>query len=305
MVGTILNSVHRIGRFAVGSRLEQLLVLLAAPLFIHFTALLFTLVGRLGLKRARVRLEILWSSTVLRILGVRTTIEGTELLPQGPAILLPLHEGFLDVVLLLGLRRSIRFLARDELFEWPQLGRVLSSGGHVLIPTDPKLADYRRVVTEIGTTLAAGHDVVIFPQGSILGVEVEFATGARRLAASFGVPIVPIVITGTHRIWEHPYSPTLRRGQNARLEILSSLSHRISAEDWRTTEREMKRIALTQEAAPVRRLVPDRDGYWDGYNYSIDPDFGDLADQVAQHRSNANSRPETIGIVSTDDEGLS
>ena len=46
----------------------------------------------------------------------------------------------------------------------------------------------------------------------------------------------------------------------------------------------MKARALTS-AAPVRRYQPEIDGFWDGYRFAIDPDFPDVFDEVARHRS--------------------
>ena len=36
--------------------------------------------------------------------------------------------------------------------------------------------------------------------------------------------------------------------------------------------------------APPRRFVPERDGYWDGYAYEIDPAFPSLQAEIARHR---------------------
>ena len=285
--------MYRVGRFAVAARTELLLVALMAPILIHASAIAFWVVGRMRWHRIRQRLERVWSWLVLRVLKVRATIVGGDHLPDSSAILLPSTRDFL-------MRRSMRFLARDELFEWPQLGRVLRSGRHILVPTRPALSEIRRVQAEIGATLAAGHDVVMFPQGSILGVEVAFADGARRLAARFEVPIVPIVITGTHRVWEHPYAPTLRRGQSVRMQVLAPLPPHISTEEWRANERTMKRIALSQVESPVRHFVPERDGYWPGYGYEIDPDFADLAHQVDGHRASTPACSDPSGVVGPD-----
>ena len=53
---------------------------------------------------------------------------------------------------------------------------------------------------------------------------------------------------------------------------------------FRELERTMKRRALMAHEAPVRRFVPERDGWWDDYEYTIDDDFPDLHRQVADHR---------------------
>jgi 1-acyl-sn-glycerol-3-phosphate acyltransferase len=51
-------------------------------------------------------------------------------------------------------------------------------------------------------------------------------------------------------------------------------------------EREMKLLAEAGPAEP-RRYVPDRDGYWDGYAFEIDPDYPDVFTAVAAHRAAA------------------
>ena len=280
--------MHRIGKFAVDSRRQQLLVGLTAPILVHAAAIAFSVAGRLGRRRLLQRMEWWWSAVVVKILGLRSEILGAELLPAGPAILLPLHEGFVDAPLLMRLGRSMRFIVRDELFEWPQLGKVLRNCGHPILPANPTIADFRALRRDAGEVLEQGHDLVIFPQGSILGVEVAFARGARRIAAQFNVPIVPIVITGTHRAWEHPYAPTLRRGCRVRLEVLPPISADELA--WRDVERQMKQIALSQIDAPARRFVPSRDGYWDGYDYEIDPEFAELRSEIEKHRKQTGER---------------
>ena len=276
--------MYTIGRFRVANASEALITVIGSLVLVHGAALAFSIAARLRLSRTLRFFEAVWAKTVIRALNIEAEIVGADHLPGGPAILLPLHEGFVDAPLLMNLKRSTRFVARDELFEWPQFGQVLRSCGHPVIPTEPTRGDLRRFYHEAISVLEQGSNLVIFPQGSILGVEVAFAQGARRLAAHLGVPVIPIVITGTHRVWEHPYSPTLRRGVYVRMEILEPLPSRSSQSSWEEMERRMKTIALSQERAPARRFVPERDGYWDGYDYEIDPSFPELKKQVALHR---------------------
>ena len=72
--------------------------------------------------------------------------------------------------------------------------------------------------------LDGGESLVLFPQGSILGIEVDFKAGPFALAASLGRPILPVALTGGHRVWEHPYSPRLRYGQRLSLSVLPPVS---------------------------------------------------------------------------------
>ena len=51
----------------------------------------------------------------------------------------------------------------------------------------------------------------------------------------------------------------------------------------RQVETDMKRVALDSTPGP-RRFDPERDGWWDGFPYEIDPDFPELADRVERYR---------------------
>ncbi len=175
---------------------------------------------------------------------------------------------------------------------------------HICLPLHPSLADLRRVRRQSEEAVGSGSDLVVFPQASILGVEAAFQRSALRLATSLGVPVVPIVISGTHRVWEHPYSSRLRFGCRVRMDILEPLTRADEAE-WRGLERSMKERALADPGAPARRFDPERDGYWDGYPYEIDPDFPELAARVAGHRRSAvEHRHRPIGIVGPNHETL-
>ena len=59
---------------------------------------------------------------------------------------------------------------------------------------------------------------------------------------------------------------------------------RLDSVSFRELERTMKQRALAQVEAPVRRFVPERDGWWDEYEYEIDQDFPDLYRRVEEHR---------------------
>jgi 1-acyl-sn-glycerol-3-phosphate acyltransferase len=98
------------------------------------------------------------------------------------------------------------------------------------------------------------------------------------------VSVLPVVITGTHRVWEHPYRPNVTTGVEVGVEVLAPIPPEHIAEAATGLERDMKRRALSSRIEP-RRFEPDRDGWWDDYPYEIDPSFPELADRVAYHRS--------------------
>jgi len=205
--------------------------------------------------------------------------------PGRSYVVTPLHEGFADAVALMRLPLALRFVVRQELVEWRVLGRHLRSTGQLVVEAKTPRTAYRDLLRGAPAVLGSGDALVVFPQGSILGVEVAFQMGAFRLADRLQVAVLPVVITGTHRVWEYPYSPQLRFGQRVSVRVLEPLRVGEALSSAPELEHRMKRIALSGDIAAARRFDPDRDGFWDGYAYEIDPAFPELRRLVDEHRS--------------------
>lgn len=241
--------------------------------------------GRSGDRLTLHRLERRWGAAASDFLGIEWEVSGLEhLVPGRRSIVLPLHEGFVDGLAVLRLGMDVKFVGRDELSEWPTLDRYLHDTGQVLIDPGAGRTSYRRLLESGRSTLGQGEALVVFPQGSILGIEVAFWQGAFRLAEALGAWIIPVVITGSHRVWDYPYSPLVRFGQTVGVRVLPAVAPTEAVDAAPSLEREMKRIALEEVIAPARRFRPELDGFWDGYRYEIDAAFPDLVAQVAAHR---------------------
>lgn len=241
--------------------------------------------ARLGDARSA---EAAWARQAAAFLGMRLEVTGQEHIdPDQRYVVASLHEGFTDAVALLHLPLRMRFVARDELCDWALLGSALRSGGHVVVTPELPVAAYREILQR-GRYILESESLVVFPQGTLLGIETSFSSGAFRLAHTLDRPLLPVVITGTHRVWEHPFSPTVRFGRRVRLQVLPPVTPEQAEARHREIERHMKRLALSADPPP-RRYVPERDGWWAGYSFDIDPDFPELAARVAEHRAAALS----------------
>ena len=230
-------------------------------------------------------LERRWAHSATQFLNLQLDMAGQEHVePIRRTVLVALHEGFADALALLHLGLDLRFVARDELSEWPTLGRYLRESGHVLVDTTLPRSSFRRMLTGGAEALDRGETVVVFPQGSILGIEVAFMRGAFRLAERLDAWVLPVVITGSHQVWEYPYSPLVRFGQRMSMRVLPAVPPDEAVLAAPDLEKTMKTLALAEGMAPARRFQPEIDGYWDGYHYEIDPAFPELAAQVADHR---------------------
>lgn len=145
-----------------------------------------------------------------RIFGramTRVSIEGAidELPKDGPLIIASNHASNLDVpvigswlIPLLG--RRIQWLGKKELFDWPIVGWVATRGG--VHPVERGAADVEafRLAERI---LADGQVLFVFPEGtrSRDGALQEARDGVALLALRTGAAIVPIGISGSHKVW--------------------------------------------------------------------------------------------------------
>jgi len=130
-------------------------------------------------------------------------LRGTEHIPaRGALVVTPNHQTFADPVLVtIPIRRRVYYMAWRRLFHVPLLGhaiRLLRAFPVDLDGRDPGAVREarRRLVDEDGV-------VMIFPEGgrSVDGRLGRFHPGAFRLAASLGVPVLPVTISGGHEVW--------------------------------------------------------------------------------------------------------
>lgn len=132
--------------------------------------------------------------------GVR--YEGIHHVPlDGPLIITPNHVSYADPPLVtIPLRRPIYYMALRWLFEVPALGWLIRR--FRAFPVEAETAD-TRATREAVRLLQAGAAVMIFPEGgrSTDGRLQPFKPGAFRLAASLGVPVLPVTIVGGHEAW--------------------------------------------------------------------------------------------------------
>jgi 1-acyl-sn-glycerol-3-phosphate acyltransferase len=128
---------------------------------------------------------------------------GVEHVPESGAVIIAgNHPSYLDPVLvMLPIKRAIRFMAWDALFKVPVLGRVLTAMG--AFPVDLRRGHGEAAYREACRVLEGGQALGIFPEGqrSERGPMGELRAGVARLAIATGAPIVPVTIGGAYRAW--------------------------------------------------------------------------------------------------------
>jgi 1-acyl-sn-glycerol-3-phosphate acyltransferase len=165
---------------------------------------------------------IVTAKTAFRLLGQRFQMTGTEHVPRSGGVLLAYnHIGYVDFVYG-GLAanpsgRLVRFMAKRELFDHRWTGPLMRSLHHIEVDRGEGLASYHTAVDY----LKAGEAVGIFPEATISrSMELkEFKTGAVRIAAAAGVPIVPVILWGTQRMMTKGQPRDFSRGKTISIKV--------------------------------------------------------------------------------------
>lgn len=165
---------------------------------------------------------IVAAKTGFRVLGQRIELIGTENVPRTGGVLLAYnHIGYVDFVYG-GLAanpsgRRVRFMAKRELFDHRYVGPLMRSLHHIEVDRGEGEASFHTAVDY----LRRGEAVGIFPEATISRAMTlkDFKTGAVRIAATAGVPLVPVILWGTQRMMTKDHPRNFSRGLPISLRV--------------------------------------------------------------------------------------
>lgn len=155
-----------------------------------------------------------FARTVFAALGLKVDISGTDNVPaRGGAVVAMNHVGYLDFALA-GLafrpkKRMVRFMAKQEVFDHKISGPLMRGMKHIPVDREAGAGSYQAAVD----ALRRGELVGVFPEATISqSFELkEFKSGAARMAAEAGVPILPVIVWGSQRVWTKSRPKDFRR----------------------------------------------------------------------------------------------
>ena len=144
-----------------------------------------------------------WAKTILLVCPLmKVRLEGEERLQKDKAyVFVANHQSLADIIAVLHLKHSFKFIAKRDLFWIPVFGWSLSIAGYIpLIRGDQKSG--KEAIDRARRCLKKGVSVLFFPEGtrSLNGEIQAFKVGAFKLASELGVPVVPLVIDGTRNL---------------------------------------------------------------------------------------------------------
>ncbi len=147
------------------------------------------------------------SHFIIRVSGIKITISGRENLPQypqAPALLVMNHSSALDIPLVeivAGTYPHV-WLSKASYGKVPLFGFLLKRM-HVLVDTTNKKAAGAALLKTYTLLKNASRHALVFPEGtrSPDGNVGNFFSGFALLAKKLNRPIIPVVISGIHRVY--------------------------------------------------------------------------------------------------------
>ena len=229
------------------STLYGVVALAIFGLLLVVASVLALILPGLGLRRRLIRSL---ARVGLMVLGLRTSVHGTDHLPQSSCIVVANHASYLDgVVLKAVLPPRFSFVIKREAAAYPVAGLLLRRIGSEFVDRGGlggRHSDARRVVRRA----EAGDSLVFFPEGTFTaepGLR-RFHVGAFVAAARAGQALVPVVIRGTRR--SMPSGSIVPRAGRLEVEILGPLTPGTERDAAETLRREARRRMVARIDEP-------------------------------------------------------
>ena len=159
-----------------------------------------------------------WGAFVMDVFKTEVHIHGEENIPsEGPVVYISNHQSYADIPLCCMVLNKIQFgfIAKKELSNLFLYGEWVENIRSVLIKRDDPRASLRAIEKAIDF-IHQGFSILVYPEGTrSKGQKMgEFKKGSLRVATKSGVPVIPITINGTWRIFEEKGYP-----QKANIDI--------------------------------------------------------------------------------------
>jgi 1-acyl-sn-glycerol-3-phosphate acyltransferase len=154
--------------------------------------------------------------TMFKVQGLRFDIGGTENVPRkGGALLVSNHIGYLDFIFagltVLPAKRLVRFMAKESVFRHRISGPLMRGMKHIPVDRSEGMHAYAHALD----ALRSGEIIGVFPEATISQSFTlkSFKSGAARLAMEAGVPLLPVALWGTQRLWTKGHPRNLGRSR--------------------------------------------------------------------------------------------
>jgi 1-acyl-sn-glycerol-3-phosphate acyltransferase len=136
--------------------------------------------------------------------------------PRNPYVVVSNHQSFADIPLISHLPWEMKWVAKKEIFKVPVVGWMLRLAGDIPLDRQDRRSGARMLMSAV-RYLSLHCSVMFFPEGtrSPDGRVGRFNDGAFALAVKAKVPVLPVVVEGSHnclpkRSWKFGPPQTIR-----------------------------------------------------------------------------------------------
>ncbi len=173
------------------------------------------------------------------IVGLTAEFRGTENLPAGPVVLCVKHQSAWETIMLIEYLADPVYVVKKELLWIPLYGWCAWKTGSIAVDRQGGGSALKAMVEGVGGAIAAGRQVVIFPDGwrTGPGTRLPYQPGIAMVAAKVDAPVVPVALNsglfwGRRSFVKRPgriiveFLPAMPTGLKSRA-FMQELEHRI------------------------------------------------------------------------------
>ena len=176
--------------------------------FSIFFAFIYLVLGVVGLKKLQrsvmIRVTRAWARLMISVTGNKIRVENQEFVPKGPVLFVANHQSYFDIPVMMAYTPHFApFIAKVELEKVWMLSFWMRQMG-CLFMDRKNMRQSLQVILDGIEILKKGESLVIFPEGtrSQDGQVMDFKPGSLKLAVKANVPIVPVTLINTYKVFE-------------------------------------------------------------------------------------------------------
>jgi 1-acyl-sn-glycerol-3-phosphate acyltransferase len=152
--------------------------------------------------------------TLFKAWDLKIDLKGSENIPRsGGAVLVSNHISYLDFIFdgltALPQKRLVRFMAKESVFRHKISGPLMRNMKHIPVDREKGETAYAHALD----SLRSGEIIGVFPEATISQSFTlkSFKSGAARMAQEAGVPLIPMAVWGTQRLWTKGHPRNFKR----------------------------------------------------------------------------------------------
>ncbi|MBQ9961045.1 MAG: 1-acyl-sn-glycerol-3-phosphate acyltransferase [Firmicutes bacterium] len=148
-----------------------------------------------------------WTAQIVEHFETDVRIINPENLPtEGPVVYVANHQSYADILVFLHItKHQVGFIAKDSLKKIPVFSQWTAAIRSLFI-TRGNARESLHTINEGAELLKQGFSLIIFPEGtrSHSSKMAPFKPGALKLATKAKVPVVPVTINNSYKMFEEP-----------------------------------------------------------------------------------------------------